>query len=855
MGWSQKLLKILVVGGIASLIFLVIGVLFLTADLPSLSELAHYRPSIVTEVFSDDEHKIGEFYNERRYVIPYEKMPPLIVHAFIAAEDDRFFEHHGIDFQGILRALITNIKAREWKQGGSTISQQVARTLFLTRKKTIVRKIKEIILASTMEKHLSKKQILYLYFNQIYLGHGAHGVEAASHVYFGKSVQDLTLAEAAMLAGLPQAPSNYTPYHYPQLAKERQIYVLKRMKEVGYITETQMKEAIAQKLEIKKDFKFDPTPYFTEHVRRYLVEKYGNDAVLTQGLKVYTTLKLDYQKAAQESLKEGLRVVDKRRGFRGALKHLGSNEINAYLAAQHRTLVDGKYVTQSITSVGENKFGFYLDPKHYSEETPLDKNTFYDAVVTHINDESRLIQVKVGTRSGVIPFSDMRWARSVNSQVFWEDGLIRKPSEALKVGDVISVRVIEVLDTKDGIKFSLEQEPEIQGAILSVGVNTGQIYAMVGGYDYEKSEFNRATQAKRQVGSTFKPIIYAAALDKGYTPATVLSDAPIVYKDEETRIEWKPDNYGEKFYGDTTFRTALINSRNIPTINIVQDLGVDYILTYAKKLGVESLLNEDLSSALGSSSVTLLEMCRTYSVFANSGKVVEPVFIKKVVDRDENVLEEYHEPLVIKPQVTIDFDTRRTYASLEEQKKAKLKAEELRDFMKKMDESLPKEHSIAPSTAFIMTHLLEGVVQEGTGWKLKELKRPVAGKTGTTDNYEDAWFLGYTPDVVTGVWVGMDDKKESIGKLETGSSAAAPIWVSYMKEVVKNYPIKEFEAPEGIAFVRIDPKTGKLAAPQSKIGVYEAFKEGTEPQEIAEPQDEEVEEGKKTQEDDVLRGF
>ena len=854
----KRILRIAFLTAVAGILVTVAIVLYLTQDLPPLHALKNYRPPIVTEVFDTNGVKIGEYYLQRRHVIAYKEIPKIIVQAFIAAEDDRFFEHQGLDFKGMLRAFIVNLKAGELKQGGSTITQQVARSLFLTRRKTIIRKIKEIILASTMEQHLSKDEILYLYLNQVFLGHGAYGIESAAHIYFGKSAKDLTLAEAALLAGLPQAPSHYTPYHHPERAKQRQIYALQRMKEVGFITEQQMKKATDEEIEIKGNLNFDETPYFVEHVRKYLVEKYGNDTVLTEGLKVYTTLNFEFQKQAQNALKWGLKEVDKRRGYQGVLKHLNAQNISQYLTQQHRTLIEEKYSKRKLVKLTNGDYGFFIDPKHYEENTPLEKEKLYDGIVSSVGDSA--VEVRVVRETGSISFQDMRWARPIDTEVFWQEKLVDKPGSVLKEGDVISLKVIKLPGENNGkTVFSLEQGPQLQGAVLSFEVGTGNILSMVGGYDFSKSEFNRAIQAYRQVGSTFKPVIYAAALDKGFTPASVITDAPIVYKDEDTNVEWKPDNYGEQFYGDTLFRTAIIKSRNIATIKIVQDISLEYILAYAKKLGIESQLNEDLSSALGSSSTSLWEISRAYSIFPNRGKLIEPVFIKKVLDRDGKVLEEIKEPFIKKTEVKIDFHLRRNYTSASEQNRDEEKAKELEDFFKTYENNLQKDEVIAPQTAFIMTHLLQGVVQEGTGWKLKELGRPVAGKTGTTDNYEDAWFIGFTPDIVTGVWVGMDDKKEAIGKLETGSSAAAPIWVSYMKEVLRSYPKKEFEAPPAVTFVKINSETGQLADPLDPKGVYEVFKEGTEPTEMQEerPESPKTTEAnqKKELEDESSRGF
>ncbi|MBI2026914.1 MAG: PBP1A family penicillin-binding protein [Deltaproteobacteria bacterium] len=852
---AKTILRTFLILFVVGIVLSVGGILYLTQDLPPLSSLKKYEPSIVSEVYDRNGSKIGEYYKERRYLIPYKDISPLVIEAFICAEDANFFHHKGLDLSSILRALVVNIKAREWKQGASTISQQVARSLFLTRKKTLIRKMKEMILASTMERYLSKEEILHLYLNQVFLGHGAYGIEAAARVYFQKNSKDLNLAEAALLAGLPQAPSHYSPKtRDPRAAKERQRYVLQQMVEHGYITQEKMNEAYHQNLPIREDFHYQEAPYFTEHVRQYLVEKYGENKVLEGGLQVYTTLNLNFQKAAQKSLTQGLREIDKRRGYRGALKKLLREEIETYLSDQHKNLVYEKYASRDIMKLPDGGFGIHFDPKHYEEPTPLEVSRLYDAVITEVNDDKDVIKIGIGNRRGNIPFDDAKWASPIDEEIHWTARLLSKPSTAFAVGDVIYVRASD----EKKLFFSLEQEPEVQGAILTTEVGSGEILAMIGGYDFSKSQFNRAIQAERQVGSTFKPIVYAAALDKGFTIASVIQDAPIVYKDIERGHTWKPDNYGEKFYGETLFRTALIHSRNIPTIKIVQDIGLEYIFSYARRLGIRSPLNDDLSAALGSSSVTLLEMNQVFSVFVNQGKQIEPYFVKKVVDRYGTVLEENIEPRIYKEKVVVDFDKTRQFRSDNDRDQNRQKADEIRDFLIQYESSLPQGQSIPEDTAYLMVHLLEGVIQEGTGQKLKVLERSIAGKTGTTDNFEDAWFVGFSPEVITGVWVGMDDKRHSIGKFETGAAAAAPIWGSYMQEVLKAFPKKEFSIPSSISFTKIDPETGLLADPASSRSISAAFKQGTEPVEVPSVEEKSTQEPRlqsPAEEDPTIRGY
>jgi len=755
----KGLLVLFLLGGIG-VTATALGIYFyLSDDLPKITSLRDYRPPIITTVYSDDNRKIAEFFQERRIVVPYEEMPDNLIKAFISAEDARFFKHQGVDILSILRAFFKNLEAGTIVQGGSTITQQVTKSFFLTPERSYRRKIKEAILAYRIDKRFSKEDILYLYLNQIYLGHGAYGVGAAAENYFGKTVQELNLAECAMLAGLPQAPSRYSPFRHPERARERQIYALNRMVEEGYITNIQATEAINTKLDIKprKNWYIEEVPVYTEYVRRYIEEKYGRDALYRDGLSVYTAVNIEMQKIARREIEKGLRALDKRQGYRGAEAHLKPEEIEPFLATLERAF----------------------------EENPLEAGRIVKGVVVEVDDRKKRVSVRLGSQMGQIALKDMKWARKPDPEVgYWETRL-RRPGDALAVGDVIEVLVKEA-PGDDGVwKLALEQTPKAQAALLSLETETGFVKAMVGGRDFRDSQFNRAIQSRRQPGSAFKPIIYAAAIDKGYTPATVIIDSPIVFEDTEQDFVWKPKNYKKTFYGPTLLREALTKSRNVVTIKILKDIGIDYAIDYARRLGITSELSRNLSIALGSSGVSLLELVRAYSVFANYGYRVEPVFITRIEDRDGKVLES-HLP-------------RRTKV-------------------------------IEKSTAYIMTSLLESVVKEGTGRRIRALGRPAAGKTGNTNNLYDAWFVGYTPRFVTGVWVGFDEGG-SLGKSETGSRAASPIWLGFMKEVVRDKPVRVFQVPEGVVFAKIDAETGLLPIPESKKTIFECFKEGTVPTE------------------------
>ena len=732
---------------------------YFTRDLPRISSLKDYRPPIITTVYSDDNRKVAEFFNERRVVVPLSKMPKMLVNAFVAAEDSRFFQHEGIDLFSIVRAFFKNIEAGAIIQGGSTITQQVAKSFFLSPEKSYPRKVREAILAYRIDKAFTKDEILFLYLNQIYLGHGAYGVQAAAENYFGKSAADLNLAECAMLAGLPQAPSRYSPFLHPEKAKQRQIYVLNRMINEGYITNVEATEAINTSLDIKprRNWYIEEVPYYTEYVRKYVEEKYGRDVLYREGLTIHTAVNIETQKAGQAAIKHGLQALDKRQGYRGPLKHLEPEQVEA----------------------------FSQDVQKALEKHPLEPGSLVQGVVIAVNDSEQKATVRIGSEQGDLRLENMSWARKPDPEVAYYDVKVEKVSDVLRAGDVILVSLKGQQEDTGQRDLSLEQRPVVEGALLCMEAETGYVKAMIGGRDFKVSQFNRAIQSRRQPGSAFKPIIYAAALDKGYTAATIVIDSPIVFEDTENEFIWKPSNYEEKFHGPTLFRTALAQSRNVVTIKILKDIGMDYVIEYARGLGIESKLTRDLSLALGSSGVSLLELVRAYAIFGNQGYRVKPCFITKILDRDGNLLEE-NQP--------------------------------------------ESEKAIEKSTAYIITNLLQGVVQQGTGWRVKALHRPAAGKTGTTNELHDAWFLGYTPRYVTGVWTGFDEEKP-LGLNETGSRAASPIWLELMQTILKDKPVRVFGVPDGVVFAKIDAETGLLAVPESKQTVFECFKEGTVPTE------------------------
>lgn len=772
-------------------------------ELPQIKALQKYSPNTITRILSRDGEPVAEYYIERRIVVPMSSIPEHVVNAFLAAEDATFFQHKGINLKRILGAFIKNIEAGRVVQGGSTITQQVVKTLLLTPEKSLSRKIKEAILAFRLERNLSKEDILHLYLNHIYLGNGAYGIQAAAENYFDKNIKDLTISEVAILAGLPKAPNRYSPYTHSERALERQSYVIEQMLKNGFINIDEANEAINAPviLKPKKVDSFNVAPYFAEHIRRYIEENYGYDALYKGGLQVFTTLDINSQKAAQEAVSSGLHAYDRRQGYRGPLERLDSMEkIEAF--------------NQGMDNLLTRK--------------PLEPAKIYKGVITGVNSAGGYYSVSLGSEKGKLLFNDIKWAKKYfNPDKFSKKRKGLKDDRVISKGDVIEINLTSLEKDKNGfLPVTLEQEVVVQVALIAMDPYTGEVRAMIGGMDFSKSEFNRAIQSRRQAGSAFKPIVYAAAIDKGYTPSSIIIDSPIIYEEEKEEEEyigldsegiefnnerqlnnaeqalldsalmddmedniqiWKPRNFDKRFHGPTTLREALARSRNLVTIKLLRDIKVGYTINYARKLGIESPLNRDLSLALGSSGVSLIDLTRAYSVFASGGNKVEPIFITKILDREGNVLEE-NKPVL--------------------------------------------EKVISPETAFLMTNMLRGVVERGTGWKAKALGRSSAGKTGTTNDYIDAWYVGYIPSLVTGVWIGYDDER-TLGRLETGSRAALPIWLQFMKKVTEGTPKSIFPVPGGVVFARIDPETGLLAPPGMKGAIFESFKAGTVPKEKA----------------------
>ncbi len=784
---------------------------FFAREVPDFQSLEDYQPKGITSVYSQAGQLLGEFYEERRTVLPYHELPPRLIQAFTASEDARFFEHGGIDYWGIARAAMANLRAGRVVQGGSTITQQVAKSLLISAEgyregtaKKLSRKIKEAILARRLEQKLTKKDILTIYLNQIFLGNNAYGVAAAAQNYFRKPVRNLNLAEMALLAGLPQAPSRYSPFAHPERARKRREYVLSRMLAGGFISEAEVQEAKSTEIVIYRvpNVAKEVAPYFTEHVRRALIERFGEERLLRGGLTVETTVDVERYRLAEDAAYKRLRMVDKRQGYRGPLARLQTQKaVNDFLKAYEKEL---------------------LRTERFSE---LKLGELYVGVITGIDRKNHNISLQVGPHKAILPLAAMRWARKVDPQVWFERGLLKKIPANFKRGDALLVRrtnlknlrkdrfalsyLRSIPKDRDRPLVALEQEPNLETALISVESKSGYILAMLGGYSYDRSEFNRALQACRQPGSAFKPIVYTAALDlRGWTASTKILDAPMTFDDPSAARRWKPNNFNVQFEGEVTLRTALKNSMNVPAIRILKAVRLKHGIAYAKKLGIKSQLREELGLALGSSCVTMGELTEVYQLFSNYGAKVKRRAITRIVDAQGKVLldQGYYQDPWSDIALKIQRALRRS--------------------------SKPTEQVIDRQTGFLITKLMRNVVTEGTGMGAKKVGVPVAGKTGTTNDSFDAWFVGFSRDITTAVWVGYDDYVTPMGRYEQGGRAALPLWVDYMKGAIKK-KTGEFEPPEGIVMVRIDPKTGKLAHRSTPGAVEEAFREGKEPKEYA----------------------
>ncbi len=870
--------------------------IFLIRDLPDFHSLDDYRPPVVSEVFDRNGQLIGEFYTEQRRLVAIDEIPRYVQHAFVAAEDGSFYTHGGVDFSSILRAALANLRQGGIAQGASTITQQMVKSLLLTPERTYKRKMREIILSWQIERQFSKDEILYLYLNQIYFGNSAWGIGQAARSYFAKEAADLTISEAALLAGLPQRPSAYDPNRNPKSAEARRRYVLIRMLDDGYIDQETYETALASPPEIKRHPDSDNLKvagYFTEEVRRLLFDELDSEMILNEGLRIETTLDIDLQRAALEAVKSGLIAHDHRRGYRGPTRQVPVDQIGDELTKLDAinaddfirterpdilihlgeaagegegdelekafddvladTLDRSETIGDPIESVGDASDTTLADPRpgegSGAEGTESDepeeavfvlRELSFEApvygVVLEVDREQQIARIGFGVDvSGTARLDDVEWARVPDLKI--RPRPVKQIADIFSVGDVaqfvrlpdLPVDVTEEVDSSEttteeeaaegaaGFEFPVArvdiwQEPRAESALLSMQNDTGDIIAMIGGYDFARSEFNRAVQAKRQPGSAFKPFIYGAALTRGYTPVSTVIDRPVVYTDPVTGFVWAPRNYGRRFYGPMTMRYALKKSINNATVHLFRDLGVRYVIDYARRLGIQSPLSNDLSLALGSSSLTLLELTRAYAVYPRGGTRVIPRFITRVSDRNGNeLLGEM--PLGDVPPPVL----------------APLLAEgETRVEGYPDSEIMPTTQIITPADAYLMSDLLRAVVQEGTGRRLRSLGRTLGGKTGTTNDFSDAWFMGFSPELTTGVWVGNDDNG-TLGWGESGGKTALPIWGAFMKVALAPYPHRDFEVPDEIEFQRIDRVSGLLADANTENAYFQPFLEGTAP--------------------------
>jgi penicillin-binding protein 1A len=719
------------------------GVIFAYAgDLPRISALDDYAPSTISRVYGARGEVVGEFAIERREVVPYERISPYLEQAILAAEDDGFYQHVGLSIPRIVVTAVKDVIQRRM-HGASTLTQQLTRKLFLTDDKTPERKIKEAILAIQIEKRYTKREIFTLYCNQMYFGHGVYGVEAASRLYFGKSAKDVSVEEAALIAGILQGNVRQSPYVNREAALRRRNYTLGRMAEVGFITAAQAEESKKKPIVVRPDppgQTSSAAPYFLEEVRRELEVRYGAKQLYENGLSIQTAIDLRLQEAATQALNDGLRRIDKRRGFRKPRRNV---------------IAEGHTIDT------------FRQPRW---ERPMAAGQIVPAVVTAVDGTA--IHLRVGAVRVTIDRKGYAWTGKTT------------PAQLVTRGDLVEARLLPSTDGAAPSSATLEQAPDVEGAVLILDNRTGQILTMVGGYSFERSKFNRATQAYRQVGSAFKPFVYTAAIDSGYTPVSLLMDTPVSFNGGAGQPAYTPLNYDRQFEGPITLRRALEQSRNIPAVRVMDQLGPNQVIAYARRLGLESPLPPYLAVALGAAEATLVEMTSAYSVFPNQGVRMRPYSVLKVRDREGNVLEEN------RPE--------------------------------------PKD-AIRADTAFVMTNLLRGVVQRGTATRAAALNWPIGGKTGTTDDYTDAWFIGFDPDITIGVWTGFDQKR-TMGPAGTGSESALPIWIDIMKAwIATRSEAPVFEPPGNIVFVSVDRGSGNPALEGTPGAITESFIAGTQP--------------------------
>jgi penicillin-binding protein 1A len=866
---------VLVVVGTSLIGLAGVGVLiYFSMDLPKISTLADYNPPLPSQILSADGHVLAVLGTEDREIVSIDEVPQVIIDAFLSAEDAGFYEHSGVDYLGLARAMLVNLKAGRVVQGGSTITQQVAKSLLLTRERSYTRKIKDFLLAIRIEQHFTKEEILFLYLNQVYLGSGYYGVKSAMRGFFDKDLEEATVAESAMIAGLLVAPSRFSPLINPRRARERQMYVLGRMLANDKISQEEYDAAVEQRLKYRhrraREFS---AGYFTEWVRLRTLEKIDRDDFLNGGYTVQTTLDWELQQVAEREIIAGAKEIDKRQGFKGPLRTIAVEEINNFERSFRESYKERKSNYFTINDSFEREYEIGLDEKEFeaalkhrsdwTEKHPrsrfragnlandqlvslLKLNQLYEAVVLHVDDPTRVIYVSVGGAIGIIPYNYFRWARErliTDQRQFW--GYVTRPSTIVKPGDIVHISIVaknagiarhladearqrlEEASEKDEVIAQryllcwLDQVPDVQSALVAIDPSNGHITSLVGGIDFRESQFNRAIQSRRQPGSSFKSLLYAAGLEYGFTPATIINDTPESLGGVDDTLNWKPRNFDGQFKGPMTFRNSLEQSRNIPTIKIAEELGVRKVLDFMKRVGFNARLDRDLSLALGSFGVSLLDIVSTYGIFPSGGRLVRPKSILAIYDRHGNLLNLEEDPLSEEVE-----DNDYTSEVIVEESPELTDAPEVD--RNPFHVTLNGDQVYDPRLAYIMSNLLKGAIHHGTGRSALEVSRTLAGKTGTTNNFVDAWFIGFSPNMVTGVWSGFDDN-QTLGWGETGARASLPAWKEFMRASIRKTGESDFRVPPGIVNVRIDKETGRLATSSTSRAFEEAFAEGTEP--------------------------
>jgi len=752
--------------------------------LPDYRQLADYEPPVMTRVHAGDGRLLAEYAVEKRVFVPIGAMPKRVIQAFLAAEDKNFYTHAGVDFTGVARAILVNLKnlgSSRRLVGASTITQQVAKNFLLTNEVSWRRKIKEAILAFRIERAFPKDRILELYLNEIYLGFGSYGVAAAALNYFNKSLDELSIAELAYLAALPKAPNNYHPIRKPEAARGRRDWVVGRLLEEGFITVDEAARARATPLLIAKrdETEFVTADYFAEEVRRELEDRYGEQQLYKGGLSVRTTIDPKLQAMADAALRAGLRAYDRRHGYRGPFAHIADE------------------VRLDTSPDWQRALGRIERPKGMLEWSL--------AVVLGTDSEHAYIGVDDG-KKGRIPLSRLTWAREALEKQK-RGAKVKKPDDVLKRGDVIAVSKAEPRKDDETVPedyYGLRQIPEINGALVALDPHTGRVLAMSGGYSPDLSQFNRAVQARRQPGSAFKPFVYLAALDAGYTPSTLILDAPFVIDQGPGLPKWRPANYTKKFYGPSTMRLGIEKSRNLMTVRLAQTIGMDRVATYAERFGIVDNLPETLAMSLGAGETTLMRLTTAYAMLVNGGKRITPTLIDRIQDRNGRTVYRHDQRQCV--QCRAEFWTRQSPPAQPD----------------------ARDQITTPGSAYQVVSMLEGVVQRGTGRRIAAVGKPLAGKTGTTNEERDTWFMGFAPDLAVGVFAGFDTPVP-LGRRETGSSVAAPIFRDFMAAALKDKPAIPFRTPPGIRLVRVDSRTGLLATASTRNVILEAFKPGTVP--------------------------